>query len=496
MRTRKLLSFLLCAALLIGLVPLGSLALSTAAAETTDVVAYVSTAATGSGTLGDSEDPYPTLSAAITALNAAATDGDRIAKIKDATYKISTTDGSELAEHENLIIVEGATGSETVDLISVYGLNGPIKFDNIQYTFSGGNTSSLSTGGYALEFGENATYTASGSNNASGRIYASYGSSTTMSASTDPYELTISDKFFSVYLCGYNKSLTIPGFNFVMNGGSINSSGGIYIGANADAYTTTYSGNVNLEINGGTVGGIKSANYVNRSTFTNGAALQIIYNNGTSCSNVTLTEESVINAGGKLYILNSETGGSTLHATATAGVFSIADTAWMATATDGTNTYTSENGILKIDAAGEYTVTWEEAPEEEEPVNIGSTVYVKYDGGSDATTTGAEDAPFKTLTAAIKALDAVETTAERTVVILDAEYNLKENDASSTVTNHAQLPSHTHTITIKGANGTNNKLVIGGHVVIGGPLKFGAITCQFPSSGYPEFSVAGHALEF
>jgi hypothetical protein len=192
MKMKKQLSFFLCIALLIGLVPIGSLALSTAAAETTDdLVAYVSVDATGSGTLGSESDPFPSLTAAIAALDAAETDGERIAKIMDATYKISTTDGSQLTEHDNLITIEGATSSVCVDIINVYGLKGLIKFDNIKYTFSGVNSSSISTGGYALEFGENAVYTASGSNSASGRVYVSYGSMTTMNPAGASYKLTI-----------------------------------------------------------------------------------------------------------------------------------------------------------------------------------------------------------------------------------------------------------------------------------------------------------------
>ena len=457
MKKKKISAVLFCVALLMSILPFGGVVLS-AAAEATDAVAYVSTAATGSGTIGDENDPFPSLSAAIKALDAVSTDGERVAKIMDATYKpinvagdLNADDGDYAAfsSHENLITVVGNDGTNnTIDLTKVFSIGGPLTLDNITYTTnSNGHTNAFFLGGHEMTFG-------AGSKSEGSKIYIYAGihydvnmlnaDGETVSSRGTAHKITMLGENhnisrFYAYSRANATDIVYPGTTLVLDSVKF---GYLYLGAHNA--TATLSTSYNIELLGNSSFGTVTNNLV-RTRFSDGTALQVILNNGVTNTKLPRTFSDA-NGDKTAYVLSCAAGGSTLHATDVAGTYTIADPAWQATATNGTNTYTSQNGVLTVGAAGEYTVTWTEAPEEEEPIEMGSTVYVDYANGDDATTSGAEDAPFKTLTAAMEALDALETTDERTVVLL-SNYAIAANDAN-------KLPDHNNLITIKGKEGS------------------------------------------
>ncbi len=180
------------------------------------------------------------------------------------------------------------------------------------------------------------------------------------------------------------------GVNYTQNAGSVyklliggvgNSSTGS--GGNAGYYVnrrgTSYQGDVNVVVNGGTVTGIyieDDANVQNGCTTRaeaditpnkwlsnlNGHAVQIILNNGVTAATLP-TAQNAIDMGGSLYLLQCAAGGSQLAVTDEAGTYTVADSNYIAVASDanGNEVARSENGTLTVPAAGTYTVAWEKA---------------------------------------------------------------------------------------------------------------------------------------
>ena len=262
---------------------------------------------------------------------------------------------------------------------------------------------------------------------------------------------------------------TIPGVTYVQNAGTVYSlrigtEGG---GANNTGGGDIYTGDVNIIINGGTIGKSGDATTgflpdkgmytdtttnVTQQTDYGGNAVQIIFNNGTgmtSENNLLPDAKAIADRNGYLYLLKCAAGGSQLAVTDEAGTYTVANPNYIAVATDGTNTYRSENGTLTV-PAGTYTVTWEAAEF--------FTVYVD-DSGDDANSGVSTDAPFKTL---LKAVQTIATSGAKAGVINVVDTLTTANAFAMTTatgyTNHTQM--HTVPITIQGANGTESVLSI------------------------------------
>jgi hypothetical protein len=144
-----------------------------------------------------------------------------------------------------------------------------------------------------------------------------------------------------------------------MNGGTLVYTSSVYVGASSGK-VTTYTDDVNIEINGGTLTGQILIQNDGRALFANGAAVQIIFNNSTYTAD-KIGFSGAASSVDNLYILECAYGGSALHTTDTAGVYTIADDGYEAVATDGIHTYYSTNGVLTVEAAGTYTVRWKKA---------------------------------------------------------------------------------------------------------------------------------------
>ena len=277
------------------------------------------------------------------------------------------------------------------------------------------------------------------------------------------------------------------GVNYTQNAGSVyklliggvgNSSTGS--GGNAGYYVnrrgTSYQGDVNVVVNGGTVTGIyieDDANVQNGCTTRaeaditpnkwlsnlNGHAVQIILNNGVTAATLP-TAQNAIDMGGSLYLLQCATGGSQLAPTDTAGTYTVANPSWtaIATGTDAEGNAVerrSANGTLTV-PAGTYTVTWE-APEV-------YSVYVD-DEGSDDNVGVSADAPYKTLEKAIKEIGnsgaksgVINVVDTLTVTEAFAMTNQLYTNGNKSIVCMAQ--KHAMPITIQGANGTESTLVL------------------------------------
>ncbi len=484
MKAKKIWAILLSLAVLIGVMPMAGLMIG--AAQNTVKTVYVS--ASGDDNTADGTNaatPYATINAAITALDASDTTDDRVIIIQ-GNYTVNGTDAVStypaFVPHENLITIKGDEGA-LIDLTGVVSVGGPIKFDDITYTFTN-NNAQICASGYPVEFGAGAAPLSSSNR---GRVHSGgYHSQLRTDYETRVHNLTTSSDFYFVWLGEANpngKKYTVPGVNYVMNGGWV---GRLAIGANtADTARANYfTGNVNIELNSGTVAQIRTT-YSTLANYAPGVAVQIIANNGfvlnwTSDGSTVTGETPVLrDDDGKenLYVIKSAKGGSTLHATKDTGVYKIADPTYKAIATDGENTYTSQNGVLTVPAAGTYTVTWAQAE-----IEYASTVYVSENGSDESTVTGTQENPFKTINAAIDALNTV-TANDKQIYILDkAELP-------------AELAANTDQITITGDSGA--QLLMTQNVTLGGDFVIGGVV-QTHTAGSPQyrFMTNGHSVSF
>ncbi len=235
---------------------------------------------------------------------------------------------------------------------------------------------------------------------------------------------------------------------------------------------------MNIELNGGSF--VSGYGFNNKGwALGDGAAMQIIANNGFNASWYNTTAADVMKQSGKgnIYVLNCEKGGSTLHATDETGVYEIADPTYKATATDGENTYTSQNGVLTVPAAGTYTVTWTQAE-----IDYASTVYVSESGSDESTVTGTQENPFKTINAAIEALNTVTADNKQIYILDSAELP-------------AELTANTDKITITGDS--DAQLLMTQNVTLGGDFVIGGVV-QTHTAGSPQyrFMTNGHSVSF
>lgn len=261
-----------------------------------EVVAYVNQSRTNTeSALMDANAPFATISSAIYALNAyEGQDVDRKVKVIGA-YSCATAkevfDGSAgkwrgFPIHTELMTIESTTPTDSSAAINLDGLclaGGPVKFDNAYFTVS----SSVRLSGADAIFGANAKNTESGAGALAAGMYAAGANGNNSPAATKVQSIvldgiSLKDVNLSHDPSNAQRSADHAGINFVMNGGSISRrlTIGLYSGANG----TSYTGDVNVTINGGTVPFIRIYDTV--STFE-GVNIQVLLNNG-----VKLTDSS------------------------------------------------------------------------------------------------------------------------------------------------------------------------------------------------------------
>lgn len=156
----------------------------------------------------------------------------------------------------------------------------------------------------------------------------------------------------------------IKGLDYVHNGGQLSI---LYLGSNAwdqdkiNFYSTAFTENVNITLNGGQVGEISllepiagsvSQQYRNLSFE---AAVQILINNEGFMTN-PLPE---IQADGGLWVMNGHGSGYNLEITDIAGVYKVpSGVTAIAYSEDGSRTYVSSEGMLTVTEPGSYTVEY------------------------------------------------------------------------------------------------------------------------------------------
>ncbi|MEE1314138.1 MAG: hypothetical protein UHS49_00015, partial [Faecalimonas sp.] len=340
-KTKKLSALLLILVMLVNLLP-SAVAGTVAEASATEAVRYVS--ATGDDSANDgttAEAPYKTLKAAITALNSVDAT-DKIVKIV-GNY---TWNRDDTVAHSKMITLAGNEGTEVLSLSgqNVWHQSGALKIENLvlNYTVSEGGIYSF---GNEMVIGENVTVAYNGDTTASlssfyPRLGAGAISSHTCSQSS-PHKLTLNSGRFSDVFLGdtaftSGTTHTTPGIEFTMNPGATAVT--VKIGGNGAAACNSYTDNVNLVLNGGTITSSVCLAGTDTSKLNfNGNAVQVILNNGFAPTlNDNLTADNIAACGGGVYYrLNcaAAVDGSILETTGTAGTYKV-NGDMTATATD------------------------------------------------------------------------------------------------------------------------------------------------------------------
>ena len=440
-KCRKLLSILMALTLFVSLVLPAGIIPATAAAN--DLIAYVDIANGNNDTakIGDSSLPYATIAAAVTALDATATDGERVVQFVGVTTEAS------LPKHTNMITIRGINTTDSQLTLpndsKNFSINGPTTLENFKYT---NNEGYINTNYHELILGEGfATvwaYVMTG-----GRWNGS-------SSANNPEKITVNGgDVYWLYVGSTNKQSAAQnrcdGLDYVFNSGNMIGAAIGYHGA------VDLRGDVNITLNkplhSHSYSGIYLYQKTNPNKF-NGNALQLIYNNNSKDANATKsgslypTVESIAALGGKFYelVVAKNNLGSTLSATEVAGTYRINNGGnYVAIAYDAEGNEvarSNEQGYLTVGAAGAYTVGWE----------LTGDVYAYVDatnGNNDTAQIGDSSKPYATIAAAVTAIDAVETDGERIVQFVG-------------VTTEASLPAHTNMITIRGINTTDSQLTL------------------------------------
>ena len=419
------------------------------------------------------------------------------------------------ATHTKMITITGDGNSSTVLNIAPanaeINIAGPTTFENITLTGSYNvNQGQLQTQQNELVIGKGVTF--SGSYNSYFRVGANNAVSGNEQGTGNIPTLV----FDGVAHATTSSNICIgTGYGNWMNGANITINGGKVADINFHR-ATQFSKNVNIVINGGTIGTIQKQTHASfTGTYKFHKALQIVFNNG-SINNVTTFNKTSIEdftaIGGKWYIYGDNTGGS-LSVTETAGTFKVnGDKYGKATLTTDASKvyYCVPDGMLTL-PAGEYNVTYlEEKPAglvevvlddksqglfsngatfelpvlEKEGYTFlgwtdGSTIYeagqevtltsdlvltsswykesvIAYvsSAGNDSNT-GDEENPFLTISHAISTLDAMNAKNRKIVMLTDMVYT----DANHV--NEIEITGKTDSVKLK----INSKTALGGPIV-------------------------------
>ena len=450
---------------------------------TGDGIAYVDIANGNDETakIGFSDRPFATIAAAVTAIDAIETDGERIVQFVGAS-------DAELPEHTNMITIRGVNTTDSTITIRNFGIHGPTKLENFDLTT---NEAYINTNYHELILGEGFTASRWAYVMTGGR----WGGS---SASKGTEKITVNDgDVYWLYVGSPNRDSNnnyqdaeynrCDGLDYVFNDGSmigaaigyhgaVDIRGNVNITMSKPLHTNSYSGIYLYSSMGG------------KYTKFNGNALQLIYNNNSKNDNATKsgsnypTVESIASIGGVFYevVVEKNDLGSTLSATETAGTYKLNNNGELiaiAYDADGKQVARSKDGYLTVEEAGSYTVVWAE-----ETIEYASTLYVSESGTDSKQTLGTQDDPFLTINAAITALNTVSAD-NKTIYILD-KASLPE-----------ELTANVGEITITGA--AEAQLLMANDVVLNGDVVFGGVM-QDHTAGSPQFSFRanGHNISF
>ncbi len=477
---KRWISFVVSIVLLVSMLPVQI----TGAAEP-ETRYYVSQESGSDDGTGTEAAPFKSVQKAITKINEAGSDTSYII-IKD-NYDLTAADFG--AVHTKNVVVEGDSNTIALNIASDLYAGGPFTFQKIKLVYNDSKKDCMIyADGNEVVFGSGVTISGATEGmgwwsfqnmlSTSGAGYKTYDKSHKLTINSgDYYRLYVGN---SVITTGAQS--IIPGVDFEMNGGYVFQ---FILGGNGwdgNWGTNSYTDDVNLTFNGGSVGvnGITLAKYGVSNTYFqggtdfNGHALQIIMNNDNDIPfDAGLTEENVAACHGSLYVLKCAAG-STLETTATAGTYKV-NGDMVAVATDGTDTYTSKDGILIVEKAGTYTVTWKN-------YQASDVAYVSAAGSDD--NIGTLSKPFATIEKAIQVLGT--SVQEKVTVKIIGSYDLRDADLKAT---------HKNQVLIEGIDG-NAKINIRNHVYnTGGNCAFDRITLDYAAADCIMYA-CGNQLTF
>ena len=381
-------------------VPAGSYTVSWSSGEASKAeTVYVSATGTDTADGKTPETAVATMNKAFALLEAQQAETKTVKVI--GAYTLS----AHLPTHTESISIEGYDQNAVLTPTRSIRINGPTVFDRIRFN-AGGYT--LCCDRNELTMGEQVTMT---STDFTQGLYvdSGYFNAYNASCNQNPQKerITIHNGLYYMVRLGAEYAVTpsveVNGVDFTLNGGSLFK---LYIGAYGDngrkGYCN-YTDNVNITLNGGSIKDRLAVSDIEGKSKLNGHAVQLILNNGMTVAKNELSATTVGALGGVYYELRcAKAADSALTATDTAGVYRVSGDR-IAVATDGTTTYTSEDGILTVGKPGVYEVSF---------VSTGLCSYVSETGDDNAA--GTQDAPFRTLAAALlKTLDGGK------IVILD-----------------------------------------------------------------------------
>ena len=484
MKVKKLAAFLLCLSLLVGLVPIMG---ATAAAE--NAIAYVNQATGDNSTaaINNSAKPYKSISDAIKALDVLTGDVNRVIMIQDAEYQVKGSASGDyrggqandsytgFAAHTNMITITGENGTANKLSFPVglnRGLGGPIILDNITYEVSGSNR--LHTLGHALTVNASAVAVNSGSSD----LYVGALNGHSVDSTADEFTITMNGgEFGRIILGDANKPTTFEKpIKLTVNGGKL---ARVLVGYCFGGGTSTFAANVNVVLNNISFTHSNGMRLLSDSAFTNGATLQVVMNNGL---NQTFTNSA--NTTNYYLIKVAKLNGVTLDTTAATGVYKIngnlGNNLPVVKTASGTlveNAYDAQAGTITVPTTGEYKVEWEEVITGDQIAYVNQAT-----GNNDTAVINDNTKPYKSINAAISALDAMKGDINRIVKIQDVEYVVNGATSGdywySENKEESGFAPHVNPITITGANGTANKITFGFYLIrgLGGPITLDNIT--------------------
>ena len=425
-----------------------------AEAPATDVTRYVDAVNGSDANTGKKEAPLKTINKAIDILESITAENKMISIVGDYAWK-----DNNVASHSQLITIKGEKGAKLTISNNINILGGPLKLENITLYYIGQGTY-INQNGNEVIYGEDVVIT--GDKGSWDQIQpnlgtGSYGQSMSYKQS---HKMTVNaGNYYNVFIgdsvITTGVVRTIPGADFVMNGGFIYR---LYIAGNGwdgNWGTNKYTDNVNLTFNGGTIG-MYVALAGHTDYFVGGIdfdknAVQIICNNGTNPT-IGINEENVAAQNGVFYRINCPAyEGSSLETTEEAGVYHIVGNmaAIAVNENDSNDVYASVDGVLTIKNPGTYNIAWEK----EEAANL---YYVSADGNDNNSGKTAEQ-PFASITKAVEQLNKSKLNNKRVIIL-------------GTVSMPEAVPVHHDMIIIEGDKSGNSVLRFNQNCSINGPL--------------------------
>lgn len=305
------------------------------------------------------EEAFKTLNVAVSAIETSKKLSGVINVIGKVTID-NATQSKNLTAHTKMIVVKGVDDDSNLYLSGqTLVTNGPLTISDITITVSQGYIG-FDSDTHEFILGENitnATYPylelmAGPSNQNSDGIKLSMNSGNLYRIVAGSFSNTD------------NNTDEIKGLDYVHNGGQLSI---LYLGSNAweqtgtNFYSTAFTENVNIVLNGGQLGEISLLKPVEGSVSQSKRdlyfkkAVQILINDEGYMTNALPD----IEADGGLWVMNGHGSGYNLETTETAGVYTVpSGVTAIAYSEDGSCTYVSSEGVLTVTEPGSYTVEY------------------------------------------------------------------------------------------------------------------------------------------